>query len=149
MQVILMQDVKGSGKKGDIVKVSDGYARNFLFPKNLAKEASSHNLSEVKRKRAAQAHQKQEQENAARDAAAGLRELEVVIEVKSGQNGKLFGSVHTKEIADALKVQHDFIVDKKKISLKDNIKDCGEHIVNVKLYAGISAPIKVIVKGVE
>lgn len=149
MQVILMQDVKGKGKKGDIVKVSDGYARNCLFPKNLAKEASAANVNEAKQKKAAVEHQRLEQEKAARDAAAGLRELEVIIEVKSGQNGKLFGSVHTKEIAEALKAQHDFDVDKKKIALKDHIKDVGEYKVNVKLYAGISAPIKVVVKAVE
>lgn len=148
MKVILNQDIKGSGKKGDIVNVSDGYARNYLIPRKLAKLADAATINAAKAKKAASKHKHSELEKAARETAAGIRELKVVVTVKAGENGKIFGSIHTKEIADALKEQHGFDVDKKKINLKEHIKECGEHIVNVKLFAGISVPIKVIVKAV-
>lgn len=149
MKVILIQDVKGSGKRGEIVNVSDGYARNFLLPKGLAKQASAQNINAVKLQKAAILHQKQEGEKAAKSLAANLDGKEVVISIKAGANGKLFGSVNTKDIADAFNKQYDFQVEKKKIVLKEAIKVCGTYPITVKLYPNIASKINVVVKALE
>ena len=135
MKVILNADVKGQGKKGQIVTVSDGYARNFLFPKNLAKEATADNLNAAKIKEAA-------------DAARIAREKAAVAEItaKAGSNGRLFGSITTADIADALKKQHKIEIDRHKIVLDENIKQFGTYEVKVKLYAEVSGKLKVSVK---
>ena len=143
MKVILNADVKGTGKKGEIVNVSDGYARNFLFPRKLATEATSANITAQENKIKAQQHKKQQEEEEARVLAAQVKQLEVTVAIRVGEGGKVFGSVNTQQIADALKVQHGLEMDKKKIVIKDTIKELGVHTVQLKLYANIAAELKV------
>lgn len=142
MKVVLLQDVKGHGKKGELCNVSDGYARNFLFPKKLAVEADSTALNELKNREQAAAHHKQEEINAANATANALNGKEVVIKAKAGSNGKLFGSVTSKEIAAEIKNALGIEIDKKKMSVAD-IKNFGEYTAEIKLYQGISAKITV------
>lgn len=149
MKVILNQDIKGTGKKGDVINVSDGYARNFLFPRHLAVEANEGNLNEIQMKKDAEAHRKAVNEQAARDIAKRVKDMTVTIRVKAGEGGKLFGSVTGKEIADALEAQHHIEVDKKKIEMDDAIKTVGQHEVKLKLYAGVSATLKVEIQAGE
>lgn len=143
MKVILNADVKGTGKKGEIVNVSDGYARNFLFPRKLATEATSANITAQENKIKAQQHKKQQEEEEARVLAAQVKQLEVTVAIRVGEGGKVFGSVNTQQIADALKAQHGLEMDKKKIVIKDTIKELGVHTVQLKLYANIAAELKV------
>ncbi|MEX1376416.1 MAG: 50S ribosomal protein L9 [Eubacteriales bacterium] len=149
MKVILLKDVKGSGKKGDIVNVSDGYARNFLFPKGLAQEATKQNINTVEQKKAAIEHQQELELQEAKDLAASLDNKEVTIKLKAGANGKLFGSANTKDVADAVNEQLNMDIDKKKLVLKDSIKECGVYPVKIKLYPNVTASIKVNVEAVE
>lgn len=142
MKVILLSDVKGKGKKGELCSVSDGYARNFLFPKNLAVEADKAAMSELKSREAAAEHHKQEEIDAAKATAAKLDNKTVTLNARAGENGKLFGSITSKEIADAVSKELGVTVDKKKLSVGD-IKNFGEYTAEVKLYAGISAKITV------
>ncbi len=142
MKVILLSDVKGKGKKGELCSVSDGYARNFLFPKNLAVEADKAAMSELKSREAAAEHHRQEEIDAARATAAELDGKAVTLSARAGENGKLFGSITAKEIADAVAKQLGVSVDKKKLSVAD-IKSFGEYTAEIKLLAGISAKITV------
>ena len=142
MKVVLLSDVKGHGKKGELCNVSDGYARNFLFPKKLAVEADNAALNELKNREQAAAHHKQEEINAANATAKALNGKEVVIKAKAGSNGKLFGSVTSKEIAAEIKNKLGIEIDKKKMSVAD-IKNFGEYTAELKLYQGISAKITV------
>ncbi|MBO5090009.1 MAG: 50S ribosomal protein L9 [Clostridia bacterium] len=142
MKVVLLQDVKGHGKKGELCNVSDGYARNFLFPKKLAVEADSTALNELKNREQAAAHHKQEEINAAKATAEALNGKSVTIKAKAGSNGKLFGSVTSKEIAAEIKNTLGIEIDKKKMSVAD-IKNFGEYTAEIKLYQGISAKITV------
>ncbi len=142
MKVILLSDVKGKGKKGELCSVSDGYARNFLFPKNLAVEADKAAMSELKSREAAAEHHKQEEIDAAKATAAKLDNKTVTLNARAGENGKLFGSITSKEIAEAVSKELGVTVDKKKLSVGD-IKNFGEYTAEVKLYAGISAKITV------
>lgn len=142
MKVVLLQDVKGHGKKGELCNVSDGYARNFLFPKKLAVEADNAALNELKNREQAAAHHKQEEINAAKATAEALNGKEVVIKAKAGSNGKLFGSVTSKEIAAEIKNKLGIEIDKKKMSVAD-IKNFGEYTAEIKLYQGIVAKINV------
>ena len=146
MKVLLTADVKGQGKAGQIVNVSDGYAKNFLFPRKLAKEATAENLNAVKIKNSAMQHRLDMEKKEAAELARHMETLSVTVHAKAGENGKLFGSITAKEIADALMEQHKIELDKKKIVLKDNIKETGEYKVSVKLYAEISARLNVTVK---
>ncbi len=142
MKVVLLQDVKGHGKKGELCNVSDGYARNFLFPKKLAVEADNAALNELKNREQAAAHHKQEEINAAKATAEALNGKSVTIKAKAGSNGKLFGSVTSKEIAAEIKNILGIEIDKKKMSVAD-IKNFGEYTAEIKLYQGISAKITV------
>lgn len=142
MKVVLLQDVKGHGKKGELCNVSDGYARNFLFPKKLAVEADNAALNELKNREQAAAHHKQEEINAAKATAEALNGKEIVIKAKAGSNGKLFGSVTSKEIAVEIKNKLGIEIDKKKMSVAD-IKNFGEYTAEIKLYQGIVAKINV------
>ena len=142
MKVVLLQDVKGHGKKGELCNVSDGYARNFLFPKKLAIEADNAALNELKNREQAAAHHKQEEINAAKATAEALNGKEIVIKAKAGSNGKLFGSVTSKEIAAEIKNKLGIEIDKKKMSVAD-IKNFGEYTAEIKLYQGIVAKINV------
>ncbi|MBR5222723.1 MAG: 50S ribosomal protein L9 [Clostridia bacterium] len=142
MKVVLLQDVKGHGKKGELCNVSDGYARNFLFPKKLAVEADNAALNELKNREEAAAHHKKEEIAAAQNTANALNGKEVVIKAKAGSNGKLFGSVTSKEIAAEIKNKLGIEIDKKKMSVAD-IKNFGEYTAEIKLYQGIVAKITV------
>lgn len=145
MKVILLADVKGHGKKGELCNVSDGYARNFLFPKNLAVEANNASMAELKSREDAKAHHIKEEKDAATALAKKLEGGRVVLTAKAGANGKLFGSVTTKEVAAEVKARYGIEIDKKKITMND-IKAYGEYNAEVKLYNGISAKFTVEVK---
>ena len=149
MKVILLCDVKGQGKKQDIVNVSDGYARNFLFPKKLAMEATPGAAREVERKQAAERARETERRLAAEKKAASLRGKVINVTAKCGAQGRLYGSVTGAEIAEALKAQHGVDIDKRKIDLSEPIRTVGETEVIVKLYTEISAKMTVRVTGGE
>lgn len=142
MKVILKADVKGLGKKGQLVNASDGYARNFLFPKNLAAEANAQAMSELKNKEDSEKFRIATEKAAAQKAADKIGGKTVKLTAKAGQNGKLFGSVTSKEISEKLKSEFDIAVDKRKIVM-DDIKAFGTYEAEVKLYNGISAKIYV------
>lgn len=144
MQVILKQDVKGQGKKGQMVNVSDGYARNFLFPKGLAEEATKSNINVLKGKQESLAYKIKTETEEAQRQIEKMKEIEVVIKAKAGDNGKLFGSVTSKDVAEELKMQHHIKLDKKKFVLPDGgIKTLGITEVTVKPYTGVSGTLKV------
>ncbi len=145
MIVILNRDIKGTGKAGDVVKVSDGYARNMLLPKGYATEATDGNIRNLEKQKAIAAEKKAEEKAAAQATAEKIGALSVEIKTKAGEGGKIFGSITSKDIADALKAQHNIIVDKKKIQLDSPIKQTGEITVEIKLYTEVSARLKVIV----
>ena len=145
MIVILNRDIKGTGKAGDVVKVSDGYARNMLIPRGYAKEATEGNIKSLEKQKAIAAEKKAEEKAAAQALAEKIGELSVTIETKAGDGGRIFGSITSKDIADALKEQHKITVDKKKIQLDNPIKAVGELTVNIKLYTEVNAALKVIV----
>ncbi|MCK5128603.1 MAG: 50S ribosomal protein L9 [Clostridiales bacterium] len=145
MKVILLKDVKGSGKQGDVINVSDGYARNFLLPKNLAKAATNTAVNEINKQKESLRIKEEEQKAKAEKLASGIEEMTVTIYVKTGEGDRLFGSVSTSDIAQALKKEYDIEVDKKKITLTDHIKLIGEYECKVKLYANVSANLKVII----
>ena len=147
MKVVLLQDVKGQGKKDDIVNVSDGYARNFLFPRKLAAEADKKVLNDIKNKEAAKARRIELEKAAARETAEKLQSLFVKIPIQSGADGKLYGSVGTKDIAEALAAQHGIEIDKRKIVLDSPIKAYGTYTVDVKLYPEIAGKLNVLVCG--
>ena len=146
MKVILLQDVKSLGKKGEIVNVNDGYARNFSLPKKLGVEATGKNLNDLKLQKNNEKKVAQENLDAAKALAAKLAEGEVVLAIKVGEGGRAFGSVSSKEIAAAVKEQMGLELDKKKISLKEPVKSLGTHIVTVKLHPEVAAELKVSVK---
>ena len=145
MKVILNADVKGQGKKGDVVNVSDGYARNYLFPRKLAREATAENLNAVKLASDAVKHKLDVEKQEAKNVAAKLEGLSVTVKAKTGGSGRLFGAVTAKEVAEALQKEHGFEIDKRKFVM-DNIKEMGEYTVQVKVYAELSAKLHVIVK---
>lgn len=149
MKVILLQDVKGLGKKGDVVNAKDGYARNFLFPKNLAKEATEGNMKVLEEQKTAKKLRQQEELAKAKELAAKISELTVELKGKSGDNGKLFGSITTKDISVALKKQHNISIDKRKIDIEGgNIKTIGVTNVEIKVYPNVTAELKVkVVEG--
>lgn len=145
MIVILTKDVKGTGKAGEVVKVSDGYARNMLLPKGLAKEATEGNVRNLEKQKALAAEKKAEQKAAALEQAKAIEGMTVVIKSKGGETGKLFGSITSKDIAEALLKQENIKIDKKKIELPSPIKQTGDTEVNVKLFPEVSATLKVTV----
>lgn len=145
MIVILNRDIKGTGKAGDVVKVSDGYARNMLLPKGYATEATDGNIRNLEKQKALAAEKKAEEKAAAQATAEKIAALSVEIKTKAGEGGKIFGSITSKDIADALKAQHNITVDKKKIQLDSPIKQTGEITVEIKLYTEVSAKLKVVV----
>ena len=143
MKVILLADVKGKGKAGDVVKVNDGYARNMLFPKGLAKEATAGNLKNLEHQKAIAAEQEAERKAEAEATAKKLADLTVKIETKAGDNGKLFGYITSADIADACKEQAGIEIEKKKIVLDAPVKQAGNVEVQVKLYPEVTAKLKV------
>ena len=146
MKVILLEDVKSLGKKGQIVNVSDGYARNMILPKKLGVEATSKNLNDLKLRKANEEKVAQENLDAAKAFAEELSTKEVILTLKVGEGGRTFGSVSSKEIAEAVKEQMHLEIDKKKIQLKEQIKTLGTHIVSVKLHPEVTAELNVSVK---
>ncbi len=146
MKVILLKDEKKLGKKGDIVEISEGYARNFVLPKKIAAEATAKNLNDLKLQKAHEAKVAQEQLDAAKALADKLEAKEVVVKIRAGEGGKAFGSVSSKEIAAACKEQHGLDVDKKKIQLQENLKSFGAVEVVVKLHPQVSARLVVKVE---
>ncbi len=143
MKVILKADIKGVGKKDEIINASDGYARNFLLPKNLAVEANAENMSKLKAKNDSKAYQKEQEKDAAKKTAEKLSKILLKIPVKAGGNGKIFGGVSAKEIAESLEKEYGIKVDKKKIELGETIKTLGTRTVDIKLFEGIVGKVKV------
>lgn len=143
MKVILKADIKGVGKKDEVINASDGYARNFLFPKNLAVEANNENMSKLKAKQDSNAYKKSQEKEEAEKIADKLSKILLKMKVKSGANGKIFGGVSSKEIADSLDKQYQIKIDKKKIDLKETIKNLGTVNVEIKLFEGVIGKLKV------
>ena len=138
MKVILTQDVKKIGKKGEIINASDGYAKNFLFPKKLAVPADTQNLNELKAKQASEKHKKEIETEEAKKIAEQIKQIKITIKAKIGENQKLFGSITSKEIAEQIEKELKIKIDKKKITLKDPIKTIGEYPIEIKLYEGVN-----------
>lgn len=146
MKVILLKEIKGLGKEGDLVNAKDGYARNFLFPKGDAIEATPGNLKRWKENKEKEAEKKDNEHKEALKLKEKMESISVIIIGKAGEGGRLFGSITSKDIADALKSQHKIDIDRRKIELKDNIKSLGITSVDVRVYAEITAKLDVNVK---
>ena len=146
MKVILKEDVKSIGKKGTLVNVSDGYARNFLLPKNLAKEATKENINVMQGQKDSQEYRKKKELEEAQEIKEKVEKVTVKMKAKAGENGKLFGSVTSKDIAEELKMQHHIKLDKKKFVLPDGIKSLGVTEVEIKVHPGVVAKLKVSVE---
>ncbi len=143
MKVILLDNIKGVGKKDEIINASDGYARNYLLPKKLAVEANSENLSKLNNKKESAIYRKDMEKQEAQEIAKKLQGIMLKIKVKAGENGKIFGGVTSKEISENLKNQYKIIIDKKKIDLKETIKNLGEFNIDIRLYDGVLAKLKI------
>ena len=143
MKVILKSDIKGVGKKDEIINANDGYARNFLFPKGLAVEANNENMLKLKAKKDGESFHKAQDLEFAKQQAQKIEKLNLSIKVKAGENGKIFGGVSSKEIAENLQKQYNINVDKKKINFKETIKTLGVRKIEIKLYEGVFASLKV------
>lgn len=145
MKVILLQDVKGQGKKGEVVNVSDGYARNYLMPKNLAVEASAGKIKELQQQKNSADIKQQRLIQEARVLADRLEKLTINIKTKAGEGGRLFGAVNNKDVAEALERDHNIVIDKKKIVVKEPIKTLGAYPVTIKLFTSVQAEISISV----
>lgn len=143
MKVILLDNIKGVGKKDEIINASDGYARNFLFPKKLAVEANNENLNKLKAKKQSEQYKKDVDKAKAEEIAKKIDDITLSIKVKAGENGKIFGGVTAKEIAEELNKQYKIDIDKKKIVLNENIKNIGSFDISIKLYEGVTGKLKV------
>lgn len=143
MKVILKADIKGVGKKEQVINASDGYARNFLFPKNLAVEANNENMSKLKARQDSNAFRKSQEKEEAKRTAEKLSKIMLKVPVKAGENGKIFGGVSAKEISELLKKSYQIEVDKKKIELKETIKTLGVRTITIKLYEGVVGNLKI------
>ena len=146
MDIVLLEDVKALGKKGQIVKINDGYARNFVLPKKLGLEATPKNLNDLKLKKANEDKIAKEKLEAAKEFAKVLEESTVVVKIKSGEGGRTFGSVSSKEIAQEAKKQLYFDIDKKKIVLDEPIRTLGTHVIQIKLHKDVTAKMNVKVQ---
>lgn len=142
MKVILLDNIKGVGKKDEVINASDGYARNFLFPKKLAVEANAENMSKLNNKKEANNYRKDLEKQEAQEIAKKLKGILLKMKVKAGENGKIFGGVTAKEISENLKTQYNMEIDKKKVDLKELIKTLGSFQVNIKLYEGVVGTLK-------
>ena len=143
MKVILLDNIKGVGKKDEIINASDGYARNFLFPKKLAVEANNENLSKLKAKQDSAQYKKNVEKEEAEKMQNRLKDITLEFKVKAGENGKIFGGVTAKEISENLKNQYNIEIDKKKINLSETIKVIGTRVVDIKLFEGVIGKLKV------
>ena len=146
MVVILVKDVKGVGKAGEVVKVSDGYARNMLLPKGLATEATEGNIRNLEKQKAIQEERRQKELAEAKALADQIAKQKVSILTKSGEGGKLFGSITSKDIADALSEQHNITIDKRKFVLESPIKHTGDYVIDIKIYPEVVAKLKFTVE---
>ena len=146
MKVILLQDIKGTGKKDQILEISDGYARNYLLPRKMAKEATAEAVNALEKSKGADRHREEVRRQEAEVRARELKGKVIQLEVKGGENGKLFGSVTTDQIAAALKAQHGVDIDRRKLELEEPIKTAGQFFVNLKLVAGINTRMIVNVR---
>lgn len=145
MKVVLLADVKSQGKKGDLINVSDGYARNFLFPRNLAVEADAKIMNELKTKEEARLHKIEMDKAAARETAEKLASAVVKLKSQAGADGKLYGAVTSKDIAEALEREHGIVIDKRKIQMDGSIKAFGTYQLDVKLYPEITGKIHLVI----
>ena len=146
MKVILNKDVKGTGKAGDVVTVSDGYARNMLIPRGLATEATQSNIRQLEKQKAIAAEKKAEEKAAAQELAEKLNKASIKMKIKAGEGGRIFGSITSKDIADALNMQLGMDIDRKKVKLDAPIKQVGQTDVDMRLYQDVNAKIKVIIE---
>ena len=146
MKVILLQDIKNVGRKEQVIEANDGYARNYLFPKKLAIEASKDNMLKLQAKKTAEANKKKAEIEANKEIAKKIEKIELQIKGKSGENGKIFGGITSKEIAEELKIQYKFEIDKKKIVLKETIKNLGRFSAEIKFGDGINAKLTINVQ---
>ena len=144
MKVILLENIKGVGKKDEIINANDGYARNFLFPKKLAVEASKGNLANLKAKQDSNKFKRDTEKKEAEEISKKINNITLKIKVKAGENGKIFGGVTAKEISENLKSEYNIDIDKKKIILKETIKLIGTTTVDIKLFEGVVAKLKVL-----
>ncbi len=147
MKVILLDNIKGVGRKDDIIEANDGYARNFLIPKGKAIEANNANLSKLRAKQSSNEHKLELEKQEAEKIKEKLSDLTLEIKVKVGENGKIFGGVTSKEIAENLKAQKNIDIDKKKIVVKETIKNIGVQVVDIKLFPGIIGKLKIKIMG--
>ncbi len=145
MKVVLKQDIKGTGKKDELVEVSDGYARNYLFPRKLAVEANATAINDIKNKEAAKQHRADEELKHAQELAKSLNGTNLTVKVKTSPNGKIFGAVTSIDVANAIKDVHNLECDRKKIRM-DDIKNLGEYTVTLKLHSGVTAEMKLTVE---
>lgn len=143
MKVILLKDVKGTGKKGDIINASDGHARNFLIPRGLAKEATEGSVKELEHQAASKQKKEQDKFDEAKALAAEIDKIEITFKTKAGEGGRLFGSITNKDVAEVLKSKHNLDIDKKKISLDQPIRNLGTTKVQIKVYPKIASTISV------
>ena len=148
MKVILKQDIKGVGKKDEVINANDGYARNYLFPKNLAVEANNENMTKLKAKQEALSYKKSQEKEEAQKQAEKMKQITLTLKVKAGENGKIFGGITAKEIAENLKNQYGIDIDKKKIALNETIKTLGKFVIEIKLYEGVIGKLNLNIEGV-
>lgn len=146
MKVILLADVKGQGKKGDLINTSDGYARNFLFPRKLAKPADAGSIKEIETKKESEAFHLAEEKKKANETKEFLSDKKLVFKTTGGADGRLYGAVTSKDISEKIEAELGLKVDKRQITLSDNIKTTGEYTVKIKLFQGIVADLKLIVE---
>lgn len=147
MKVILLQDIKGVGKKDEVINASDGHARNYLLPRKLAVEANNENMSKLKDRQFSMKHKKENEQKNAKILSEKINKMTLTIKAKAGENGRLFGAITSKDISENLKSNYNLDIDKKKIVLEDAIKLSGSYTANIKLYEGINAKLKVVVEG--
>ena len=147
MKVILLQDIKNVGRKEQIIEANDGYARNYLFPKKLAIEATKDNMAKLQAKKTSEANKRKAEIEANKEIAKKIEKIELIIKAKVGENGKIFGGITAKEISDTLKKDHNFEIDKKKIALKEPIKTIGRFTADIKFGDGVNAELSINVTG--
>ena len=147
MKVILLQDIKNVGRKEQIIEANDGYARNYLFPKKLAIEATKDNMLKLQAKKTSEANKKKAEIEANKEIEKKIEKIELTIKAKVGENSKIFGGITSKEIAEELKKQHKFEIDRKKITLKDTIKSLGRYTAEIKFGDGVNAELTINVTG--
>lgn len=147
MKVILLQDIKNVGRKEQIIEANDGYARNYLFPKKLAIEATKDNMLKLQAKKTSEANKKKAEIEENKEIAKKIEKIELTIKAKVGENSKIFGGITSKEIAEELKKQHKFEIDRKKITLKDTIKSLGRYTAEIKFGDGVNAELTINVTG--